>query len=216
MVSMFRPLLAVLLLATPLLCADTMEAFGHKWSVPVAADWKVEKIDGIDTLRLTVPRPQTSPRRPNQFAILEAGPYKKVVFEVEVKKEPADLRNRHTSLMFAYAFQDEAHFNYVHVSVDAAKQQPVHNGVFHVFGGERVRISPLEGPHTLEEKWQKVRVEFDGSTGRVKCFVDGQTSPSITAIDESLRWGKIGIGSFFDIGDFRNFKIVESQPYPAH
>lgn len=191
--------------------AESIEVFGHRWTVPVAADWKVATDDGTQVLRLLVARPMTSPRRPVQFALAETPDLSGVEFEVEARKEPYAARNRRTSLIFVYAFRDPDRFNYVHLSVDAPSLAAHHNGVFHVFGGERVRISSIEGPGSLrEDAWQTVRLHFDGSTGKVRVWVDGQTSPSLTATDESLRAGRIGMGSFFDYGEFRNFRMIRS------
>jgi hypothetical protein len=124
-----------------------------------------------------------------------------------VKREPKALRNRQTSLMFVYAYRDESHFNYIHIS-DDNKNHEAHNGVFHVYGGDRARISSTVGPAALtEEKWYKVRMVYDGHTGKVELFVDGETSPSLRAVEMSPSAGKVGIGSFFDMGQFRNVKI---------
>ena len=53
--------------------------------------------------------------------------------------------------IIVYAWKDPLHFDYVHLSTDAAQEQPVHNGVFHVYGGDRVRISTDEGPRSLAD-----------------------------------------------------------------
>ena len=75
-----------------------------------------------------------------------------------------------------------------------------------------MRISSTEGPDTLtEEKWYKVKLVHDGNTGKVQVWVDGQTSPSFEACDLSLRSGKVGLGSFFDTGEFRSVRI-QGQP----
>jgi hypothetical protein len=201
-----RPLSLVFLLCASLAAGDdTIEAFGLKWRVPIAADWKVE--DGI--LNLTVPRPSTQPRRPTQYALADTKDFTKVTLELEVQPEPAKVRKRRNSLILVYAWKDKEHFNYAHISVDSAMQQPVHNGIFHVYGGDRVRISSQEGPGTLQdEKWHAVKLVYDGKTGRVDLWVDGKTSPSMRAVDMSLGAGKVGIGSFFDMGQFRNVRIV--------
>jgi hypothetical protein len=205
-----RQTILLLLLLLPCLSrgADVIEAFGYRWKVPVASDWKVESIDGVPTLRLLVPRPATQPRRPTQFVLAETPDYIRVTVEAEVKKEPAAARNRRTSVLIVYAYRDPDHFNYAHLSVDPAKKVAVHNGIFHVYGGDRVRISSDEGPPTLTgEGWHKVRLVYDGTKGRVDVFVDGKTSASMRAVDLSLSAGKVGIGSFFDMGEFRNVKI---------
>ena len=185
--------------------ADAIEAFGYKWTVPVAADWKVTQYGGGDILTMLVERPQEKPRRPKQFALAETRPFKKVTIEVDVKRIGK-------SLILVYAWQDDSHFNYVHLSSDAPKDQPVHNGIFHVYGGDRVRISPLEGPGSLaSEDWTKVKVVHDGSTGTVTAWVNGQTSPSLKGIDLSLTSGKVGLGSFFEKAEFRNLTITGEQ-----
>ncbi len=183
--------------------SDTVSAFGLTWDVPIAADWK---IDGGE-LHLLVPRPSTQPRRPTQYALARTAPLGKLALEFEVKKEAADARNRRTSVMVVYGWRDKDHFNYAHLSVDAARAQPVHNGIFHVYGGDRVRISSEDGPPTLSgERWQKVKLVYDASKGRVDVWVDGETSASMRGVDLSLGAGRFGIGSFFDMGSFRNLR----------
>jgi hypothetical protein len=189
--------------------ADTIDAFGLRWRVPIASDWKVTSPDGVPTLELLVPRPSTQPRRPTQYALAEIPDYLRVTVEAEVKKEPEAARQRRTSLMIVYAWRDPDHFNYAHLSVDTGKQQPVHNGIFHVYGGDRVRISSQEGPATLtSEDWHRVRLVYDGRTGKVEVFVNGLSSPSMQAVDTTLGAGKVGLGSFFDLGQFRRVRIT--------
>lgn len=189
--------------------ADSLSAFGLHWTVPLAADWKIEKVDGFETLSLLTPKPSLQPRRPTQFALAGTPDYLTATVEVEVKKEPKALRNRKNSLIIVYAYRDADHFNYAHISDDMGSVSPQHNGIFHVYGGDRVRISRTEGEPTLtEEKWYNVKLDYDGRSGKIEVFVDGKTSPSLRACDMSLGSGRIGIGSFFDTGQFRNFKIT--------
>src|SRR5882757_10016470 len=180
---MFRSVVSTLLFLPALLTAgDSVDAFGFHWTVPIGADWKIADTNGVPTLSLLVPRPSTQPRRPTQFALAETPDYVSVTLEAEVKKELKALRNRKNSLIFIYAYRDADHFNYAHLSDDQGSTTDVHNGIFHVYGGDRVRISSTEGPATLtEEKWYKVRLVYDGQTGKVEVFVDGQTSPSLRA-----------------------------------
>lgn len=190
--------------AAALTAEDRIEAFGMKWKVPLLKDWIAE--DG--RLELIVPRPSLAPRRPSQYALADTPDYTRVTVEAEVKAEPEGLRNRRNSLILVYAWKGPNHFNYAHLSVDTARQAAHHNGIFHVYGGERVRISSTEGPGTLNDGiWHKVKLVYDGRAGRVDVWVDGATSPSMQAVDMSLGAGKVGIGSFFDMGSFRNVRI---------
>ena len=197
-------LLAVLslLCAASLPAADTIEALGRKWTVMNAADWKASP----DVLELVNKHEPGTPRRPSQFAVLEEGPFTEFTLEVDVKRYGK-------SLALAWAYQDPAHFNYTHISVDDPAKQQVHNGVFHVFGGERVRISPLEGgPGVLPtNEWTQVKMKWNARTGEMICYAGGKTSGAMRAVDLSLKHGKIGLGSFNETGAFRNFRITAKK-----
>lgn len=193
----------LLCLAFPLM-AETIDAMGQKWTVPIAADWAAKGRE----LHLTVPRPQEQPRRPKQFALADTADWQTVTLSVEAKSAEGNL-------ILIFAYRDETHFNYAHLSVDEATKQPVHNGIFHVYGGERVRISSQIGDAALpgKDKWVKVQLTHDATTGIVGVTVDGKANRSFEAVDLSLGPGKIGLGSFFNTAQFRNLQI-KGTPAP--
>lgn len=198
-----KVLAAFLLTACALHSADTLNVFGYSWTVPNASDWKIDRDTDTSVLHLVAPRgPLPGPRRPIQFALAGTPDFRQVTVE-------ADVRPLGRSLIFVFAYCDPAHFDYVHLSIDRATQQPVHNGVFHVYGGERVRISSQAGPPAFPQTnhWYHIRMTHDGRSGSVDVTVDGQSIPALHAIDLSLRSGKVGIGSFDETGDFKNVKI---------
>jgi hypothetical protein len=182
---------------------------GYSWVVPDAADWKVDQPpDGSAMLHLLTGKdpPSTGPRRPFQFAVAETGPFRHVTVE-------ADVLPLGRSLMFVYAYQDSAHFDYAHLSTDTAVKQVHHNGVFHVYGGERVRISDVAGPPAFPatKQWYHVVLTWDGTSGLVEVKVNGTAVPALRAVDLSLKSGKVGLGSFDETGDFRNVQIKGSS-----
>ena len=210
-----KPVLAVVLFAGSLAAYSvTIRAFGHNWVVPEAGDWQVQKEGATEILHLATPRgPLPGPRRPIQFALSDMA-----MREATVE---ADIQPLKRSVIIVYAYQDEAHFNYAHLSTDTAMKQPVHNGIFHVFGGERVRISSQAGAASFPaiNRWYHVKLVFDGPTGTVNVQVDGQPVPALQAVDLSLTHGKIGFGSFDETGDFKNVKIAgvfDSLTPPLH
>ncbi len=198
------------LLTLPLLAvqrahpADRLEAFGQRWSVPLSADWRVAQEEGEETLLLVTARPKAdSPRKPFQYALMEGAPLDRFTLEVEARRQQP-----RGSLIIVYAWRGPSHFNYVHLSDDTGSEQPVHNGIFHVYGGDRVRISPEQGPCALPGTgWHKCRVTYDAATGLVETWMDGQLNPSLRAVDISLGAGRIGLGSFFNTGAFRRFRL---------
>jgi hypothetical protein len=198
-------LIAMLAIAASALnAADTLHVFGRVWTVPTAADWQVAAENGAETLRLTEGRePLPGPRRPFQFALADAPEYARATVE-------ADVKPLGRSVMIVFAYLDEAHFDYAHLSIDTGEKQPVHNGIFHVYGGERVRISNARGPAAFAAtgRWYHVRLTHDAKTGSVRATVDGQSVPALVATDVSLGAGKVGIGSFDETGEFKNVKIT--------
>jgi hypothetical protein len=195
-----KPVLLAMVLATVLVAADSIEAFGHRWTVQQASDWSIE--NAALKLLVAAEPPPGAPRRPQKFALAETAPFQRVTVEAEVRRNGS-------SLIIVYAWQDESHYNYAHISADTAVKQNVHNGMFHVFGGERVRISPLDGPGSLPApEWTPVKLVFDGDTGRCYVEVSGKRNPSLEAVDLSLRSGRVGLGSFNETGDFRNVRIT--------
>lgn len=202
-----RILLAVACCASLLLAADSIGVFGEKWDVQSASDWVVG--NNLLQLKVSAEPPAGQPRRPMKYALLESKPYSKVTVEADVKRNGR-------SVIIVYAYQDAAHYDYAHISVDTAASQNVHNGMFHIFGGERVRISSLEGPGSLPtQDWTPVKLVFDGETGHCYVEVNGKRNPSLDAVDLSLRWGRVGIGSFDETGDFRNVKVSGTTREPG-
>jgi len=180
--------------------SDLITAFGKEWTVQQASDWAAE--NGVLRLKVKGEPVVGQPRRPTKFALLNSEPFARVTVEAELKQTGR-------SLIIVYAWQDANHYNYAHLSSDEAVKQNVHNGMFHVFGGERARISPLDGPPSFEATdWVPVKLVFDGETGRCYVEVKGKRNPSLEAVDLSLRWGRVGLGSFNETGDFRNVKIT--------
>jgi hypothetical protein len=140
---------------------EEIKAFGKKWQVPKAAEWEATKTE----LHLKVAKPPTPQqvRRPIQFAVAEQlGDFSSLQLDLEVKRNEK-------SLIIVFAYQDEAHFNYAHLSVDNPSKVKVHNGIFQAFGGERERLSPSpDEPGSLPTTdWTPVKLIWDGRTGGV-------------------------------------------------
>ena len=198
------PLSALLLAASSLSVAGTLSVFDRQWTVPDNADWQIDREAGAAVLHLVKARDALpGPRRPIQFALTDVPRYRKLTVE-------ADVKPLGKSLILVFAYQDSAHFNYAHLSVDMGKQVPVHNGIFHVYGGERVRISDPDGPPAFPQNnhWYHAVLIHDAATGAVSVIVDGKPVPTLHAVDVSLGAGNVGLGSFDETAEFKNVKIA--------
>ena len=191
--------------------AQKVRVFGMEWSVFDAADWQVEGSGASQVLHLKVPRPQeANPRAPLQYAVADGPELGRFTIDVEMKPD-VGKNGKAGSTILVYAWRDNLHFNYVHLSSDTGKEQPVHNGVFHVYGGDRVRISAEDGPRAFPNAdWTPIRVTYDASKNLVETWVRGEKNPSLRGVDLSLGAGRIGLGSFFNTGSFRNFKLTRA------
>jgi hypothetical protein len=201
-ISTMRALL-LLSLASALFGAGALSVFGRRWDVVDPSDWKVESQDGSQVLKLLTPRgPLPGPRRPIQFALAQTKDLQRVKVEL-------DMRPRALSLIIVFAYRDPDHFDYAHLSTDTATKQPHHNGVFHIFDGERVRISSVAGRAAFPQTnhWYHVVLNYDGGKGSANVSVDGLQIPALHAVDLSLSGGKVGLGSFDEVGDFKNVQI---------
>lgn len=202
-----RVVLAVVCFASLLAAAESIGVFGEKWTVQSASDWVVA--NNLLQLKVSAEPPAGQPRRPTKYALLESKPWSSVTVEGEVRRNGK-------SVIIVYAWQDDAHYDYAHISVDTGASQVAHNGMFHIFGGERVRISSQEGPGSLPtQDWTPVKLVFDGESGRCYVEVNGKRNPSLEAVDLSLRWGRVGLGSFDETGDFRNVKVAGTTRDPG-
>jgi hypothetical protein len=204
--------IAILLLAAcSLLGAPGAEWFANfdktgleGWHLPLRDKWEIADAGGNKFLRMTEPGPIGNPRRPQQFALWQPGCVSD--FELNVK-----VRRRQKSVLVAFGFQDRLHFYYVHLSVDSG-DHAVHNGLFKVDGGERVRIAGTgSAPALPTTDWHNVRLVRDATTGAMDVFMDGEKEPRFHLIDKSFRYGWVGVGSFDETGDFDDFRLRGTQ-----
>jgi hypothetical protein len=197
---------------TPLVfAADTIEGLGYRWTVQQASDWSIANEELHLLVRGVFPAGQ--PRRPQKYALAQTDPFQRATLEVELRPDTG-------AVMIVYAWRDDTHYDYFHLSSDTGVEQPNHNGVFHVFGGERVRISPQEGPPVFAaipaKDWTPVKMVFDGSTGHCYVEVNGRRNPSLEAYDLSLRSGLIGVGSVDMTGSFRKIHLTGEAAAGSH
>ena len=143
-------------------------------------------------------------RRPAALAILKSEPFTKVKVELEVLSlAPVDVQRRDVELVLGY--ESASSFYYVHLS---AVTDDVHNGIFIVANADRRRIDSGKGiPHLKDQSWHRVRATRDGETGLIEVFLDGSSAPILSAVDKTIKAGRVGVGSFDDIAEFRNIKV---------
>jgi hypothetical protein len=176
-----------------------------EWIFPHAEDWVSKTEDGQTYLHMLRPRDPGVPRRPLQFARLKNVNVGSFDLSVKVRREGR-------SMIIVFNYVDTLHFYYTHVSHDRGTFQPVHNGIFLVDGAPRRRIAGLQAQPALPDtKWHTIRVVRNVKTGLIQVYSDVQKEPLFSVVDHHFTCGQIGLGSFDEMGDFKDLTIHSSD-----
>ncbi|RAK38456.1 glucose/sorbosone dehydrogenase [Actinoplanes lutulentus] len=185
-------------------------AIAANWAPVTPSKWQFTNGEIILAEAGTDPGP---PRRPFEYAVLTKGPaFSSVEVTADVRLDtPVDISNRDVIIVFGY--QSPTQFYYAHLSSDNTILP--HNGIFKVNNGDRERIdyqwngrSRGANPAITDTAWHKVKVKHLPATGEIAVYVDGNKDPVFTAGDKTFASGRVGFGSFDNVGRARDFKVV--------
>lgn len=221
-----KPLLALALLAAPLLAADppavtvppccaansraaAMEqdlfADPARWKFgdKKAWQWSGEKKDRV--LQLTAQNSEKPKyRSPFNLAWFEGREWKDFTLTAECRLTKFDAGNNDLCIAFGRAGENK--FYYAHMG---EKADEPHHQIHIVDNADRKPITTFrtEGTPWKEGQWHRVKIIRNTSTGDIGVYFDDMEKPVLTAQDKSFEWGQVGLGSFDDLGEFRNVRI---------
>ena len=187
---------------------DTLR--GTNWRPVTPSKWR---FPGNEVILAEAGAERPGPRRPFEYAILTAGP---VFSSVEVRANvrldtPVEITNRDVIIVFGY--RSDTEFYYAHVSTDNTIYP--HNGIFKVNNADRERIdyqwngrSRGANPAITDAAYHQVRVKHLPATGEIAVYLDGAKDPLMTARDTTFGSGRVGFGSFDNIGRTNSFKVT--------
>ncbi|MFC3505668.1 PQQ-dependent sugar dehydrogenase [Micromonospora krabiensis] len=186
---------------------DTMRP--SNWAPVTPSKWQFTG-EQVILAEAGVQRP--GPRRPFEYAVLTAGPeFGAVDVTAEVRLDtPVEVTNRDVIIVFGY--RSDTEFYYAHVSTDNTILP--HNGIFKVNNADRERIdyqwngrSRGAAPAIVDADWHTVRVRHLPATGEIAVYVDGAKDPLMTAKDTTFDSGRVGFGSFDNVGRMRDLTV---------
>jgi hypothetical protein len=207
----------------PLLVEDTFEGDLSRWhtSDPKGEEPTWEVIVGDESgsdnrvLRSKGGSKYEPPHRsPWNIALLAEPVVSNLELMVRVQNTNYDAGD-HRDLCIFWGYQDPAHFYYVHLG---AKPDPHSCQIFIVNAADRKMITDKKSPGTQWDRgWHDVKVTRDTKSGDMKVYFDDMDEPVMTANDKTFSWGRVGVGTFDDNGNFDEFKLrgVEVKPIPA-
>jgi hypothetical protein len=188
----------------PLLFEEDFEKGAARWEPSDPAAWKV--IDGGAGKLFSQFRPsQYKPphRSPLNFALVKDVVVGDFVLDARLQSTVKDYGHRDMCLFFGY--QDPAHFYYVHLGKKADDHA---NQIFIVNNEPRKKISTRTTPGTnWDDDWHRVRIVRKVADGTIAVYFDDLKSPIMAASDRTFTWGRVGIGSFDDTGNWDDIQL---------
>ncbi len=185
------------------------ENFGEgigRWEPTDKKAWKLVKVNGgasYYSLIKKVSNYKPKVRSPHNVSLLKNVEVKDFVLDVDMRS--TNKPYGHQSLCLFFGYQDAEHFYYVHFGRKADKHA---NSVFLVNGKPRVSIAKWRTKGTDWSKgWHHARIRRDVKSGKIEVYFDDMSKPVMTAKDKTFTWGRVGVGSFDDKGDFRALRV---------
>jgi quinoprotein glucose dehydrogenase len=190
----------------PLLFHDDFSDGIGAWEPTDPAAWQITDVSGNAAFEILGGSKYDPPHRSPVNIALRREPVVGdfvLTARVRTKREEA-VAHRDMCLVFGY--QDPANFYYVHLG---QKTDPHANQIFLVKGADRVAISEIasEGTPWEFDRWHEVKVVRSIVDGLIEIYFDDMEKPSHVAHDLSFREGRVGIGTFDDMGLWDDIKL---------
>ena len=187
----------------PLVFSDDFESGNaDNWEPTDPKAWRIAKQDDNHVYNQFVKRSKYNPpvRSPYNRSLVKDVTVACFVLDVKLQSTHPDYGHRDLCLFFGY--QDDSHLYYVHLG----KKTDNHaNQIMIVNGKPRVKISTKTTPGTdWTDDWHHARIVRNCMTGSIEVYFDDMKEPAMTANDKTFTWGRVGIGSFDDTGNFDN------------
>jgi hypothetical protein len=183
----------------PLVFQDDFGKGADRWEPTDPAAWKVIATkEGHAYSQFRQSKYKPPHRSPLNISLVKDVFVSDFVLEARVRSTARDYPHRDVCLFFGH--QDPAHFYYVHL---AKKTDDHANQIFLVNGADRRKISTKTTPGTnWDDAWHRVKIVRGEADGTIEVYFDDMKTPVMTAKDRTLAWGRVGLGSFDDTGDW--------------
>ena len=188
----------------PLIFEETFEKGADRWEPTDVQAWKVVKTDKGQVYNQF----KTSSYKPPHRSPLNISLTKDVIvtdFVLQARVQSTGKDNAHRDMCLFFGYQDPAHFYYVHIAKAADDHA---NQIFIVNGADRKKISTKSTKGTpWDDGWHTVRIVRQTDSGLIEIYFDDMKTPIMTAQDKTFAWGRVGLGSFDDSGNWDDVRV---------
>lgn len=184
-----------------------------RWEPTDATAWRVVRQGSNYVYNQFKKRSKYKPpvRSPYNRSLVKNVNVGRFALDVYLQSTHKDYGHRDMCLFFGY--QDNAHLYYVHLG---KKTDDHANQIFIVNGKPRKKISTKTTPGTnWDDKWHHARIVRNVETGKIDVYFDDMTKPIMTAVDKTFVWGRVGLGSFDDTGNFDRVLLYGEKVKPG-
>ncbi|HUT95695.1 MAG TPA: hypothetical protein VMY37_39940 [Thermoguttaceae bacterium] len=188
----------------PLVFEDDFEKGADRWQPTDAAAWRIVETDRGKVYNQFKNSDYKPPHRsPLNISLVKDVTVGDFVLTAKVQSTCREYPHRDMCLFFGY--QDPAHFYYVHLGKRA---DPHANQIMIVNDAPRVMITEKESPGTpWDDGWHEVKIVRRTADGAIEVYFDDMEKPMLAAKDKTFTWGRVGLGSFDDTGNWDDFKL---------
>ena len=185
----------------PLLLVEEFEpAAAERWEPTDTTAWKFMHDDHRSVYALIKRKSDYAPphRSPLNISLLKGVYVSDFVLDVWIRSTIAPYGHQDMCVFFGH--QSPTRFYYAHLGLES---DPVSN-ILHIVN-DKPR-APMAGTRTNGTPWRPdryhhIRVRRDVRTGRIAVYFDDMDKPAMTAEDKTFGCGRVGVGSFDDIGN---------------
>lgn len=205
----------------PLLYADDFEHGMERWQTtdpdPAKPFWKFVDLkdaagEPTKALRVTgMSNYQPPHRSPPSIALLKNATVGDFEMTAQVQSTNVDAGG-HRDMCLFWGYQDSARFYYVHLG---AKPDPHSCQIFIVNDAPRTSITQQKAKGTpWTAGWHTVKIVRRVGDGAIEVYFDDMDEPLMTAHDNAFTWGRVGLGTFDDHGNWDEFELrgIEVKP----
>jgi hypothetical protein len=188
----------------PLVFQDNFARGIDRWEPTDPLAWRMVRTDKGSVYNQFKNSSYKPPHRsPLNISLIKQLTVTDFVFQAKLQSTGQDGPHRDMCLFFGY--QDPAHFYYVHIAKAADDHA---NQIFIVNGADRKKISKTSTKGTpWDDKWHAVKIVRRIEPGLVEVFFDDMKQPIMTAQDKTFAWGRVGVGSFDDSGNWTDVRV---------
>src|SRR5690625_65118 len=178
------------------------------WAPVTREKWE---FTGDEVILAEAGDPRPGPRRPSEYAVVTPGrEFGAVQLDAEVRIDTPDSTDNR-AVILVFGFESDTEYYYAHLSQDNTIY--AHNGIFKVNNADRERIddqwdgSTAAPPAITDEEYHQVRLVHCPDSGEMAVYMDGSDTPLMTATDVTFSTGRVGFGSFGNIGRIRDLTV---------